>query len=69
MLFNDDEIDQVLLQAGLDIILEILFLAYHCRAATPRVTYFAEVTVPTYSLDDFRQHFRVASPTFQVIAN
>ena len=64
MLFDDDEAEQ---RPDVNIAPVAMFMAFHRRDSVPRVDNFAEVTVPTYSMDDFRMHFRVTRPTMEVI--
>ena len=69
LLLNDEDECELLRAPQVDIAPLALFLAYFRRPFVARITNFAEEVVPLLSLDDFREHFRVTRPTFNVIVN
>ena len=55
--FDDDETEELLFSARCDIAPFMMFLVCYWSTAVQRVTNFAEATVPSYSMNNFCQHF------------
>lgn len=66
-MFDNDDLVAIDLIESNRLIIELLYSLIMPRDAVPRIRYFAEETVPSFSSHDFRTHFRIDHSTFQVI--
>ena len=67
-LLDDVDVLTLLLERSGDNLGPILGLALDWRyRSVPKVVGYAETVVPMYRLDNFRSHFRVQRPTFELL--
>ena len=50
-----------------DDIIPIVLALYFNRRTVPKIENYAERVIPMFTLDDFRQHFRISRTTFEII--